>query len=55
MAAIAGRLGAEGAVVRSDDVEGNQVRGVASTAGGERRFTAEFTDDGEVIACSVEA
>jgi len=46
---VEARLGA-GVVVRSDDVDGNEVTGVAwpSAGGDEHRFTAVFTDDGEV-------
>jgi hypothetical protein len=45
------RLLGQGVVVRSDDVDGNRVTGVAHAAGGEHRFVADFTDDGEVVDC----
>jgi hypothetical protein len=56
VAAIEQRLG-EGVVVRSDDIEGNEVGGSAWPSGGgqEHRFTVRFTDDGHVVDCTVEA
>ena len=56
MAAVEQQLG-EGVVVRSDDVEGNEVGGAAWPAEGdgeEHRFVALFTDDGEVTECRLE-
>ncbi|MHB1555063.1 MAG: hypothetical protein ACYCSX_07890 [Acidimicrobiales bacterium] len=43
-------------IVRSDDVAGNEVTGIAWPAGDERRryaFVALFSDDGEVLDCHV--
>jgi hypothetical protein len=56
VAAVEQRLG-EGVVVRSDDVEGNEVSGTtwrADGGGEEHHFVALFTDDGEVVDCSLE-
>jgi len=47
------RLG-EGVVVRSDDVVGNEISGMAwlpDGGGQQHRFVALFTDDGDVIDC----
>jgi hypothetical protein len=55
VAAIEERLG-EGVVVRSDDVDGNQVSGATWPLGGgghEHPYVALFTDDGEVIGCTI--
>jgi hypothetical protein len=44
-------------VVRSDDVEGNQVAGgawPAGRSGQERRFIVQFTDEGEVTGCRID-
>lgn len=41
-------------VVRSDDVDGNQVSGTAEAGGRAYRFAAHFTDAGEVVECTVE-
>jgi hypothetical protein len=42
---------------RSDDVEGNEVSGAAwlpDGGGQQHRFIALFTDDGDVLSCTVE-
>jgi hypothetical protein len=55
VAALEAELG-EGVLVRSDDVVGNEVSGEARPASGEpRRFLATFDDDGELLACELEA
>ena len=37
-------------VVRSDDIDGNDIIGVVTTAGGAAyRFRAQATDDGDII------
>jgi hypothetical protein len=41
-------------VVRSDDVDGNRVSGHAELGGRAHRFVADFSDDGEVVNCTVE-
>ncbi len=53
VAALRARLG-EGVVVRSDDVDGNDVRGVVAGATGDRAYAATFTDDGEVISLTID-
>ena len=53
MAALEGLLG-EGIVVRSDDVDGNDVSGVVARGATEQRFAARFTDDGEVVECQLD-
>lgn len=50
MATLEGLLGG-GIVVRSDDVDGNDVRGVVAHGEAEHRFAARFTDEGEVLDC----
>lgn len=44
----------EGIVVRSDDVDGNDVRGAVAQGATEQRFAARFTDDGEVLECRLD-
>jgi hypothetical protein len=47
------RLG-EGVVVRSDDIDGNDVIGTVTTASGVvHRFRAYASDDGEIISSEV--
>lgn len=54
MGAVERQLG-EGAVVRSDEVEGNEVRGAAWRGGDQARpFVALFDDEGEVLSCTLE-
>ena len=53
MTALEAQLG-EGVVVRSDDVDGNDVRGVVRTPTGEWTYAASFTDAGDVVSCEVE-
>jgi len=50
--ALGGLLG-EGVVVRSDDVDGNEVRGTVVGTTGERTYAAVFTDDGVVVSCEL--
>ena len=44
----------EGVVVRSDDVEGNDVIGTAFLGEQAFRFRAHYTDEGDVETCSIE-
>lgn len=54
MTALEQRLGV-GTVVRSDDVNGNEVSGVAVTQTSERfSFVALFTDEGEIVSLALE-
>jgi hypothetical protein len=45
----------EGVVVRSDDVEGNDVMGTAFVRDQTFRFRVHYTDEGQIESCDVEA
>ena len=53
VAALEDQLG-QGIVVRSDDVDGNEVSGVVTTSVGEHAYRVRFTDSGEVVTCAVD-
>lgn len=49
---LSARLG-EGVVVRSDDIDGNDVIGTAATSTAVHRFRVTCTDDGEVVSSEI--
>jgi hypothetical protein len=54
VAHLRGRLG-EGVVVRSDDIDENDIIGTVTTADGvEHHFRAHATDDGEILGSDLD-